>query len=226
MVPPSSDRISRVPPYSRIADDVTRTGLSPTLARLSRRFRLIVDDHWPGPRSLATTSGVSVDVLSSGYLDVSVRRVRLADLWIQPAMTLKGRVSPFGDPRINGRSPLPAAYRSVLRPSSPLSAKASTKCPLTLDPTADPIRRDKPPRPRPPSATQHFVTQTTAGPIGTQKGIASPSRRRKDRLRPHNLSTMSNNPTPAPDVPVRQPPPNHKLLPRTPARSHTPQWWS
>ena len=28
--------------------------------------------HWPGPRSLATTSGVSVDVLSSRYLDVSV----------------------------------------------------------------------------------------------------------------------------------------------------------
>ncbi len=23
--------------------------------------------HWPGPRSLATTNGVSVDVLSSGY---------------------------------------------------------------------------------------------------------------------------------------------------------------
>ncbi len=35
-------------------------------------------DHWPGPRSLATTCGVSVDVLSSGYLDVSVPRVRLA----------------------------------------------------------------------------------------------------------------------------------------------------
>ena len=50
-------------------------------------------------------------------------------------MTHKGRVSPFGNPRINGRSPLPAAYRSVLRPSSPLSAKASTKCPSTLDPT-------------------------------------------------------------------------------------------
>ena len=28
--------------------------------------------HWPGPRSLATTNGVSVDVLSSRYLDVSV----------------------------------------------------------------------------------------------------------------------------------------------------------
>ena len=32
--------------------------------------------HWPGPRSLATTNGVSVDVLSSGYLDISVPRVR------------------------------------------------------------------------------------------------------------------------------------------------------
>jgi hypothetical protein len=58
----------------------TRTGLSPALARLSRRFRLCKQYHWPGPRSLATTSGVSVDVLSSGYLDVSVPRVRLANL--------------------------------------------------------------------------------------------------------------------------------------------------
>jgi hypothetical protein len=45
----------------------TRTGLSPAQARLSRRFRLSLLDHWPGPRSLATTNGVSVDVLSSGY---------------------------------------------------------------------------------------------------------------------------------------------------------------
>ena len=36
------------------------------------RFRLALMCHWPGPRSLATTSGVSVDVLSSRYLDVSV----------------------------------------------------------------------------------------------------------------------------------------------------------
>src|SRR5581483_8904355 len=33
--------------------------------------------HWPGPVSLATTTGVSVDVLSSRYLDVSVPWVRL-----------------------------------------------------------------------------------------------------------------------------------------------------
>src|SRR5690606_674575 len=53
------------------------------MARLSRRFRFSHASHWPGPRSLATTSGVSVDVLSYGYLDVSVPRVRLLSLWIQ-----------------------------------------------------------------------------------------------------------------------------------------------
>lgn len=75
MVPPRSDRIPRVPPYSRTINLSTRTGLSPAKARLSRRFRFLIYSHWPGPRSLATTNGVSVDVLSSGYLDVSVPRV-------------------------------------------------------------------------------------------------------------------------------------------------------
>ena len=45
--------------------------------------------HWPGPRSLATTNGVSVDVLSSGYLDVSVPQVRFIHLCIQCMMTLR-----------------------------------------------------------------------------------------------------------------------------------------
>ena len=40
-----------------------------------------------------------------------------------------GWVAPFGDPGINDRSHLPQAFRSVPRPSSPLSAKASTRCP-------------------------------------------------------------------------------------------------
>ena len=44
-------------------------------------------------------------------------------------ITLDGWVSPFGNPRIKACSQLPVAYRSVSRPSSPLSAKASTKCP-------------------------------------------------------------------------------------------------
>ena len=83
MVPPRSDRISRVPPYSRIQIPSTHTGLSPTMARLSRRFWFLLKCHWASPRSLATTNGVSVDVLSSGYLDVSVRRVCLVHLCIQ-----------------------------------------------------------------------------------------------------------------------------------------------
>ncbi len=196
MVPPCSDRISRVPPYSRIAQDCTRTGLSPTLARLSRRFRLILRNHWPGPRSLATTSGVSVDVLSSGYLDVSVRRVRFADLWIQSAMTHKGRVSPFGNPRINGRSPLPAAYRSVLRPSSPLSAKAFTKCPSTLDPTTIQHAGTNLPR-QTPSATQHFVTHGRrtirhAPNAGRTRQRATPTERPPAAAQPiHNVQEQN-----------------------------------
>ena len=35
-------------------------------------------------------------------------------------------VAPFGNPRIKACLPLPEAYRSLLRPSSPLSAKAFT----------------------------------------------------------------------------------------------------
>jgi hypothetical protein len=58
-------------------------------------------------------------------------------------MTQKGRVSPFGNPRIKVCSQLPTAYRNVLRPSSPLSAKASTKCPYALD-CETIVCRDKP----------------------------------------------------------------------------------
>ena len=66
----------------------TRTGLSPTTGSLSRLFRFTSHNHWPGPLSLATTQGVSVDVLSSGYLDVSVHRVRFITLCIQVIIIL------------------------------------------------------------------------------------------------------------------------------------------
>jgi hypothetical protein len=133
VVPPCSDRISRVPPYSRINDLSTNTGLSPSSAALSIAFLFLITNHWPGPRSLATTNGVSVDVLSSGYLDVSVPRVCLAYLCIQYTIPHTRWVFPFGYLWIKGCSRLPTAFRSVLRPSSPLSAKASTKCPFALD---------------------------------------------------------------------------------------------
>ncbi len=32
-----------------------------------RVFCYLNERHWPGPRSLATTNGISVDVFSSGY---------------------------------------------------------------------------------------------------------------------------------------------------------------
>ena len=38
---------------------------------------------WPSPRSLATTDGISVDVFSSSYLDVSVQTVPHAHLCVQ-----------------------------------------------------------------------------------------------------------------------------------------------
>ena len=59
-----------------------------------------------------------------------------------------GWVAPFGDPGINDCSHLPRAYRSVPRPSSPLSAKASTRCPsfalLAPHPTAKTIKCGNP----------------------------------------------------------------------------------
>ena len=159
MGPPCSDRISRVPPYSRTFEISTRTGLSPAMAVLSRTFRFLIEGHWPGPRSLATTNGVSFDVLSSRYLDVSVPWVRLKPPMYSEISYLhlitgnpkpyglvsyiavrtqdtrpwsssyRRWVSPFGNPRIKACSQLPTAYRSVARPSSPLSAKASTEHP-------------------------------------------------------------------------------------------------
>ena len=56
---------------------ISRTGLSPTMARLSRLFHYLDGYHIQAlPISLATTLGISVDFFSSGYLDVSVHRVR------------------------------------------------------------------------------------------------------------------------------------------------------
>ena len=81
---------------------------------------------WPLPLSLATTHGISFDFSSSPYLDVSVQAVPLIRLWIQRMMTglYSCRISPFGHPRINAYLRLPAAFRSLSRPSSAPSAKA------------------------------------------------------------------------------------------------------
>ena len=99
VVPPASHWIPRVPWYSRPRFSSQRpspTGLSPSAARLSRRFGSFIgflllpgrdtsrparlstplsqrmpaitrESVWAPPRSLATTWGISVDFFSSGY---------------------------------------------------------------------------------------------------------------------------------------------------------------
>ena len=82
---------------------------------------------WALPLSLAATRGVTVVFLSSAYLDVSVRRVRLRPA--ADAAPPARRVSPFGHPRINGCSRLPAAFRGLPRPSSPPGATGIPRAP-------------------------------------------------------------------------------------------------
>ena len=84
---------------------------------------------WAPPLSLAATYGIEVSFFSSGYLDVSVHRVPSVNLWIQLTVhTLRMWVPPFRDLRIFVYVPLPAAFRSLSRLSSALSAKASALC--------------------------------------------------------------------------------------------------
>ena len=141
MVPPSSDQVSRVWPYSgtcaalsvftyvvltlsdrpshavRLTDRVLKAVRTPEV------FRLPV---CPLPRSLATTYGISFDVSSSPYLDVSVQAVPFLHLFdsMQDDWILSSRVAPFGNLRVTGYLLLTVAYRSLSRPSSAPDAKA------------------------------------------------------------------------------------------------------
>ena len=122
---------------------ISPTGLSPPMVWLPSQFgyllqyaplsetpRILLPLVWPLPRSLATTCGISVDFSSSPYLDVSVQAVPLICLWIQHMIHGLDPmwVSPFGHPRITDYLHLPAAFRSLSRPSSAPSAKAFPLC--------------------------------------------------------------------------------------------------
>ena len=97
--------------------------------------KLFLAPVWPLPRSLATTCGISFDFSSSAYLDVSVRQVPSMYLFcsVHRSRFFTVRVSPFGNPRIEAYLQLPAAYRSLSRPSSAPSAKAFTLCSSSLE---------------------------------------------------------------------------------------------
>ena len=147
MVPPSSDQVSRVWPYSGTRSAlVVFTYVVLTLSdRPSHAVRLTTQvlnavrtpevfllPVCPLPRSLATTYGISFDVSSSPYLDVSVQAVPFQYLWIQYwIMEYKLHwVAPFRYLRINGCLLLPEAFRSLPRLSSAPSAKAFTLRPF------------------------------------------------------------------------------------------------
>ena len=90
---------------------------------LSVTPKILLPLVWPLPLSLATTSGISVDVFSSPYLDVSVQAVPFMQLFYS-LHDARRRVSPFGNLRITVHLQLPEAYRSLSRPSSAPDAKA------------------------------------------------------------------------------------------------------
>ena len=132
MVPRSSDRISRVPPYLIRPMVLRIRGCHPY--RWPFQTILLTLQGSAGPRSLATTNGISVDFFSSGYLDVSVPRVRFRHLCIQCKITAEAAGFPHSE--ILGSKEvcrLPEAYRRLPRPSSPPIAKASTVCAYSLD---------------------------------------------------------------------------------------------
>ena len=141
VVHPVSHGISRVPRYSgsRLSVPSFGYGALTRYGRPSHAVLLDTSDHdvcpqprrinppvWPPPRSLATTCGISFDVFSSSYLDVSVQTVPHVRLFDSTHVTgvLLCRVSPFGNLRINAYLQLPEAYRSLSRPSSAPDAKA------------------------------------------------------------------------------------------------------
>ena len=129
MVPPYSHRVSRVRRYSGYSwllsvfayETFTLFGgpshvllLNFSIPSAVRTPKVLLLSVWPLPRSLATTSGISVDFSSSPYLDVSVQAVPLIYLCIQYMMTVHdhSRIAPFGNLRINVYLQLPVAFRS------------------------------------------------------------------------------------------------------------------
>ena len=120
------------------------TGLSPSVAGRSRPLRLRVVHPYkvvPQPRGGMPPRFGLVPVRSPLLGESRLISVPpgtemfqfpgLAPLRVTPLT--RRRVAPFGHPGITVCVPLPQAYRSLPRPSSPLDAKASTVCLIAFD---------------------------------------------------------------------------------------------
>ena len=147
MVLADSHKISPVPWYSGVcgAARCTSTGLSPSMAWLSRPLRLLLADHHMQilqPRTSRNSVGLGWSPFARHYLGshccflfLWLLRCFSSPGWpLHPMFSGAGNwsstswVFPFGHRRIAGYLPLPDAYRSLSRPSSPSCAKASTVC--------------------------------------------------------------------------------------------------
>gem|GEM_PF-6811781 len=125
---------------------VSRTGLSPSLAPRSRGLLLPLPAASVGP-----TTPQRPKAPRFGLFPVRSPLLRESRLISLPPGTemfqfpgfasrrsemtahMRRRVSPFGHPRITACVPLPLAYRSLPRPSSPSCAQASPTCFRSLD---------------------------------------------------------------------------------------------
>jgi hypothetical protein len=121
------------------------TGLSPSLAPRSKGLRLTSPVPSAGPTTPPPQGRrFGLRPVRSPLLRAS-RLISLppgTEMFQFPGFALllrgvtgvpAGRVSPFGHPRLSGCVPLPSAYRSLPRPSSPPCAQASPTGLLSLD---------------------------------------------------------------------------------------------
>ena len=130
---------------SRLADIVSRTGLSPSTDQLSRWFRYSVRGGSPTvlqPRARPKDRpGLGSCAFARHYLrnHCYFLFLRVLRCFSSPGSPTgdppvwrdrSRRVSPFGHPRVAGHLPLTAAFRSLSRPSSPPRATGIPHAPL------------------------------------------------------------------------------------------------
>ena len=138
MVPADSRRIPRAPRYSGYRYASCRfayrafTVCGATFQRLPLTTLLATARSynpreagtslvWALPRSLATTGGI-IHLFSLPAGTKMFQFPAFASITYMDTYTSYRWVVPFGNPRIKGHLRLPAAYRSLSRPSSPVRA--------------------------------------------------------------------------------------------------------
>ena len=144
MVPPASIRVSRVPMYSgyccRSSGFVY--GAFTLFGRLSQNLSTTIPPLRDAVHNPKTNLGLACFPFARRYLGnrcfflfllllrcfSSERSLRIAMYLLYGNSAFHCQVSPFGNLRINGYVRLPEAYRSFLRPSSVLDAKAFSLC--------------------------------------------------------------------------------------------------